>query len=203
LIVKGKNVIVSPGTNADSPLYYDMFINGWNLIINEGAEPKFVFTKQWFIAKDSNNVPISVNDFKLMLDKFQWGGYVWKDIEWNTIDWVWVWSFIRWNFVVDGNVVGPDWNKLKDKYFIYWKFTTRDSFNQLENTFAWRCKNWLVIDKSGIVQDGENGRRNQWKYCPPSVTKKENRETVYEWYNPYEWAALVVIDQNYDSPLYW
>jgi hypothetical protein len=28
LIVKGKNVIVSPGTNADSPLYYDMFING-------------------------------------------------------------------------------------------------------------------------------------------------------------------------------
>ena len=197
LIVKGRNVIVNPGSNSSDESYYDMFINGGDLLINEIGYPEYVFTKQWFIAKNGDNSDVSVSDFKEELRKFENGTYTWKKEDWTTVDWAWAGSFIRWNFVVDGRVKGKTNAKLNNKYFIYWKFTTKDSFNDLENTFAWRCRNGYVINKAWKIQD------NQWRFCPPSVLKREGGEATYEWYNPYEWASLVVIDQNYNSPLYW
>jgi hypothetical protein len=190
LIVKNADVIVDPSNSKTDSKNYDIFINGWNLIINEAGDPKFVFTTQWFIAQDKE-----ISDFK-----DDWRPIYASDgtlnYEWNLSG---VWSYIRWNFIVDWNVMGPDSNngKLNNKYFIYWKFTTIDSFADLEETFAWRCSNGYVINKKWKPQD------NQWLYCPPSTYKTVNEQKIYDWYNPYEWAALVVIDQNYNSPLYW
>lgn len=101
---------------------------------------------------------------------------VWNDVA--------IASIIKWNFIINGNVLGPDRpsdisfdKKLKNKYFIYWKLSSRDSFQSLQDTFAWRCNNWYTTDDS---------------YCLP--TNKER------WYNnPYEDAFLVVIDQNYEN----
>jgi hypothetical protein len=74
---------------------------------------------------------------------------------------------------------------LKNKYFIYWKLTSKDNFNSLSDTFQWRCNNWIATD---------------WTYCPRSYKVNWSYE---DWrLNPYEAAFLVVIDQNYDSPLY-
>ena len=99
---------------------------------------------------------------------------VWNDVA--------IASIIKWNFIVDGNVLGPNRpsdtsfdKKLKNKYFIYWKLSSRDSFQTLQDTFAWRCNNWYTTDDS---------------YCLPSNTSYSN---------PYEDAFLVVIDQNYES----
>jgi hypothetical protein len=81
-------------------------------------------------------------------------------------------SFIRWNFIVNWNVKSASGDTLNNKYFIHGKITTKDTFGSLENTFAWRCDNeW-----------GSDGN-----YCPKS--------------GPYRNASLVVIDQNYSSPL--
>ncbi len=191
LIVKNADVVVDPSGTADDSKNYDIFIEWWDLIINEDAEThKFVFTTQWFIAQGKY-----INDF---IDELK---AIYED-ENSTESYKWdfsgVWSYIRGNFVVDGHVKGATPNgKLNNKYFIHWKFTTRDSFKDLEETFVWRCSDGYVVNKAWSILD------SQWRFCPISVTKKENWETVYEWYNPYEWAALVVIDQNYDSPLYW
>lgn len=99
---------------------------------------------------------------------------VWNDVA--------IASIIKWNFIVDGKVLGPDRpsdasfdKKLKNKYFIYWKLSSRDSFQTLQDTFAWRCNNWYTTDDS---------------YCLPSNTGYSN---------PYEDAFLVVIDQNYEN----
>ena len=101
-----------------------------------------------------------------------WGACeVWNDVT--------IASIIKWNFIVNGNILGPESseNKLNNKYFIYWKLSSRDSFQSLQDTFAWRCNNWYTTDDS---------------YCLP--TNKER------WYNnPYEDAFLVVIDQNYEN----
>lgn len=191
LIVKNADVIVEPFETEDDLYYYDMFINGWNLIINENESntKKFVFTTQWFIVPGK-----TVSDYENTL----WEIYN-DDTKVYKWEFSWVWSYIRWNFIVDWHVkgtVGPNL-KLNNKYFIYWKFTTRDEFKDLEETFAWRCSNGFVINKAWKIQE------SQWRYCPPSIYKIVNGEKVYDWHNPYEWASLVVIDQNYDSPLYW
>ena len=65
-------------------------------------------------------------------------------------------------------------NVLSNKYFLYGKFTTKDTIDTLENVFGWRCDN----------EAGSDGN-----FCP----KFDN--------NPYRNASLVVIDQNYSSPL--
>lgn len=181
LIVRGGNVTVKPFTDSDDASYYDIFINNGNLIIDEGNAPenvsKFVFTKQWFIANQL------VADFKKAVDEAiqDWGNY--------NLDNVAVWSFIRWNFIINGNVKSSDdngsqYHKLWNKYFIYWKFSSMDSIEELENVFAWRCSNGFV---KWMDEDQPAEPDIRW-YCPPSV---------------YENASLVVIDQNYQSPLYW
>ena len=96
---------------------------------------------------------------------------VWNDVA--------IASIIKWNFIVNWKVLWPDSseNKLNNKYFIYWKLSSRDSFQSLQDTFAWRCNNWYTTDGS---------------YCLPT-----NKEKRYN--NPYEDAFLVVIDQNYEN----
>ena len=88
-------------------------------------------------------------------------------------------SVINWNFIINWKVVGT-WlssdGVLKNKYFIYWKFTTRDSFGDLERVFSWRCgSNWVDTNNNP---------------CLPF-------EGV-----PNSYASLSIIDQNYDSPLF-
>ena len=174
LIVKSGNVTVNPFVNSNDTYYHDIFIDSWNLIVNEdknNTSDKFVFTKGWFISD------MTVAAFSWVLGALS---------DFNTYNGaeVAVWSFIRWNFVVNGKVKPSNSNdtKLHNKYFVYGKFSTKDSSKDLEKTFAWRCSNWFVVDNDWVIQN------SQWRYCPPSV---------------YQNAALVVIDQNYDSPLYW
>jgi hypothetical protein len=218
LIVKNWNVVVEPFEYGNSKDYYDIFIDSWNLIINETDDTKkFVIKNNGFI---SNNTP---SDFKMHVlagwfknDGESIGNYIecfsnneectvnwwiddWKDFDFNEdgkVDdsdiellnlcndcTVWddaaVASIIKWNFIVNWNILWPDTSdkKLKNKYFIYWKLSSRDSFQSLQDTFTWRCNNWYTTDGS---------------YCLP--TNKE------KWYNnPYEDAFLVVIDQNYEN----
>ena len=189
LIVKNADVLVDPSSSETDSKNYDIFINGGNLIINEDTNtPKFVFTTQGFVANET------IGNFKDTLEGIysSQGSYTWE--------YSGVWSLIRGNFVVDGHVKGNTTNgKLNNKYFIHWKFTTKDSTKDLEETFAWRCSDGYVVDKGWHILDA------QWKFCPTSIAKRDegDGEAEYEWYNPYEWASLVVIDQNYNSPLYW
>lgn len=88
-------------------------------------------------------------------------------------------SVIKWNFIVNWKIrkfwLFPLFPLLNNKYFIYWKFTTKDSFSNLEQTFRWRCNKWTDTN---------------WVPC------------LQLWGNPYSNAALSIIDQNYDSPLF-
>lgn len=61
---------------------------------------------------------------------------------------------------------------LSNKYFVYWKLITKDDFKSLSNLFSWKCVNGISTDNHACLK---------W---------------------PYQNAALVVIDQNYDSPLF-
>jgi len=163
VVVKNWNGTISPETSA-TPDSYDVFINNWNLIINE-TNDKFVFTKDGFINTSSDatsfNSAVGSNP----------DNYNWNDVA--------VWSYIKWNFIVNWKVKGSgEWGKLKNKYFIHWKFTTMDDFTTLLDTFAWRCVNWVSTKESDDAQS----------YCPPT--------------NNYAVASLVVIDQNYDSPFF-
>ena len=172
LIVKGGDVTVSPFANTGDVSYYDVFVSAWDLIINE-TDDRFVFDKNWFVVGDQTVSGFSgdVNSSLISHSDYTW-------------TWVAVGSFIRWNFVVNGKVKATtEDGKLHNKYFVYGKFTTKNSLKELEDVFSWRCKNWYSSDNS---------------FCPPSV----KREWVYVRTNPYENASLVVIDQNYDSLLF-
>ena len=169
-VTKGKTVIIknwsgtiSPESSSNGSSYYDVFVNNWNLIISE-TNDKFVFTKDGFI-----NTSSSANQFNTNVGNNP-DNYNWNDVA--------VWSFIKWNFIVNWYVKGSWWGKLKNKYFVHWKFTTKDDFTSLLDTFAWRCVN-------GISTEESDGKQS---YCPPSSN--------------YAVASLVVIDQNYDSPFF-
>lgn len=156
-IVNG-NATIRPLTESEFNdwYYYDLFVNG-DLTINEnnGNNTKFKFTS---------------------------GGFVWGSV---SSSYAWeepaIASLIRWNFIVNWNIKWTGtWGKLYDKYFIYWKITTNDSFTSLLDTFQWRCNNWIsTTESNGVVRP-----------CPA---------TIGSWENVYAGASLVVIDQNYDS----
>ena len=172
LIVKNWNVTVTPFKDNEDTRNYDIYLLNWDLIIDESDVENgsgiFVFNTGGFISdKSVDDFSGEVHNALCSRASCNWA-YVWNEAA--------VWSFIRWNFIVNGNVKWKD-GDLKNKYFIYWKFTTNDTFTMLEKTFSWICENWL----------GSDGN-----YCP---------ETRDNWYNPYRNAALVVIDQNYESPL--
>lgn len=104
---------------------------------------------------------------------------VW-DYTWDEVA---AWKFIKGNFIVDWHITYPEGNELKNVYFIYWKLTTLDSVEDLKNTFKWKCTVWTGSDGTP---------------CPMSIEMEDGER----WENPYEWASLVIIDQNYPSPLY-
>lgn len=85
-------------------------------------------------------------------------------------------ALLKWNFIVNWWVKGAS-GKLSRKYFIHGKFTTKDTYEALGKVFRWRCVNW------------ESNESNK-NYCP------------YSQEHPYTNAFLVVIDQNYSSPLF-
>ena len=145
---------------------YDVYLLSGNLYIDETTitPVKKVFDENWFVKNDQVNVFSGVAGS---------GGYTWTEG-------AAVWVLITWNFVVNGGVkaytgYSATTGTLENKYFIYGKFTTKDTFQSLEDVFAWRCLN-------GIGTDGN--------WCPDLQRK-----------NPYSEASLVIIDQNYDSPL--
>jgi len=178
LIIKKWNVTIKPMTWADrnTKEYYDIFIDGGNLKIQENNqniasgtnEELFIFTKEWFISGE--NYSYSGFNETLSGAGIYDGNYSWNDIA--------VWAYIRWNFIVNGNVEGEgEGGKLKHKYFIYWKFSTLDWFKDLEKTFSWRCHNQISNE--------------EYKFFCPKI----------DW-NPYVNAALVIIDQNYPSTFF-
>lgn len=88
--------------------------------------------------------------------------------------WTAVASTIKWNFVVNWGVKSAeDDSTLNNKYFIYGKFTSNDSISDLEKVFTWKC--------SDVTWEWSDGN-----LCPK---------------NAYQNYALVVIDQNYKSPI--
>jgi hypothetical protein len=173
VVVKEWNVTVKPFTGGDKGKNYDIYLLSGNLIIDENNATGFVFTTGWFITNTSIEAFSGAVDTALCPNGHGEG----KICDWRySGSGAAVWVFLRWNFIVNG-VVQWKGGDLKNKYFIYGKFTTNDSFNSLESTFSWTCENWL----------GKDGN-----YCAQAHDG---------WYNPYRNAALVVIDQNYGSPL--
>jgi len=180
-IIRQWNVSISPTSNASSNDYYDVFLMDGNLIIGEtSTTPKFVFTTQGFVDKDTTPAAFSG------AVKAAGSSYHWNDAA--------VGPLIKWNFVVNWKIKGDssvdrdkgwDGDKLQYKYFMYWKVTTQDDFGTLLDTFQWRCNNWIATD---------------WTYCPRSF--KVNWSYENWWLNPYEVASLVIIDQNYPSKIF-
>lgn len=228
LIVKNANVVVSPITGAFDSKYHDIFILSGDLLIDETDAKEFVINKKGFILDngiinqnnvanyfrirnfiniyeeviDANDLRSKIRDCILGLQDFQ----VWMDADWdnncddvdeNLVIYYWLQNFelvapeitavasaIKWNFIVNWHVksASGEGETLNNKYFLYGKFTAKDTFNELEKVFAWRCDN-------GITKD----RRN---FCPKTNYIDEDDET------PYRNASLVVIDQNYPSPMF-
>jgi len=212
LIVKNGNVTISPISGSNNGEYYDIFILSGNLLINEENANKFVIDNKGFItnkditefkksviARNISNLYDSIDTASGALRECIVNGgdkycSSWMDInnDWFTNEedivslgnlgglsagsdkYVAVASVIRWNFIVNWNVKAASGNTLDNKYFLYGKFTTKDTIGTLENVFAWRCNNEM----------GSDGN-----FCP-----KFDK-------NPYRNASLIVIDQNYPSPL--
>ena len=221
LIVKEWDVEISPitvGDNNDYPnKYHDIFILSGNLLIDETDTDEFVINRKWFIQDEYvdffriynllnvyNTWLSALNttiidclpscDYQPLLDVNGDGDVNYLDrnvlVNYNnspTRSWgttAAVASAIKWNFIVNWHVksVSGESDTLNNKYFLYGKFTAKDTFNELEKVFAWRCDN-------GITKD----RRN---FCPKTNYIDEDDET------PYRNASLVVIDQNYPSPMF-
>lgn len=155
LIVKDCGVKVSPLTGYSDNSKYDIFVDGGKLMIEE----------TW-----SGNIVIWENGFMTGSIVANYTGWNWE---------IGVVSVLRWNFIVNGKVVGYSNNaekKLSNRYFIYGKLTTLDSVTDLENMFRWSC--YTTANSWWIWSDNFA--------CPESK---------------YQGASLSVIDQNYPSPL--
>lgn len=172
LIVKNWTVTIVPETWSNNPGYYDITILNGDLSINESGAKSFVINKGWFVS----NIPVETFSGEVHNALCPvWG----SECNWS-YDWSYgaaVWSFIKWNLIVNGKIKWSDGVLLKNKYFVYGKLASKDDFNDLETTFSWTCENWF----------GKDGN-----YCPDGNQDRRN---------PYRNAALVVIDQNYWSPL--
>lgn len=212
LVVKNGDVTVKPMVTYNEDGNYDIYILGGNLIIDEEGAQKFVIGSWGFttdegpfafrlselrkIFRENKGRDITLDDINSIAECVLGRGIcepwwmdgngdwtinvgdptLWANNLLTESQWVAVASTIKWNFVVNWSVVwsGNSDNTLKNKYFIYGKFTTQDNTKSLESTFTWNCSAWVGSDGS---------------YCPKFPG------------NPYRNAALVVIDNNYDSPL--
>lgn len=188
-IVKWWNVVVTSMDDlSDDSYYYDVYIlGGWSLLLdNVSTEYKRVITRDGFIEYKNGEDPVAYignykNGILSALENEQ--SYRGNNVA--------VGAFIKWNFVVDWQLkhigeVEPHFseleNRISNRYFVYWKLTTKDTVSDLEDLFSWRCPNWISSDEDEL-------------YCPQSSSDGS-------WTNPYENAPLVIIDQNYDSPVF-
>lgn len=140
----------------------------------------------YFDINDCNNCAMlwGCENYSMYGDEFSWVDCEpLRDLalyDWNYTP-VSLAAIIKWNFIINWNVKwetnigGESVSKLKNKYFIYWKFTTKDTFNDLEKVFTWRCNKWKDTNNKTCLQLG---------------------------INPYSDSALTIIDQDYNSPLF-
>ena len=225
--LSGKTLIVkwwaSVKVTPDKDKVYDIFVDGWDLLVNEATgtdRQKVIINKNGFIS----DTTFRLFKMRALVDYFGYSigymtGVILEDIEDHELrdycdfnedneygladvneliscmlivdhrgctlgDDVAIASVIKWNFIVDGYIknANTDDGKLENKYFIYWKLTTRDDLSKLEDTFSRRCKLWRA--------------NNTWRdFCPGWTMNWKDFRT------PYQNAALVIIDQDYDSPL--
>ena len=170
LIVKKWNVTVVPFSDVNDNKYNDIFIDEWNLIIEDDPNVELtVFKTNWFISENN------LEEFKQEVYHDARGNdtpYSWDDVA--------AWKFIKWNFIVNGNIKAASSTWLDNIYFIYGKMTSKDTVDELKKVFKWTCNNGTGSDL-------------QKTPCPGWWSKRTN---------PYENASLVIIDQNYPSPLY-
>ena len=177
LIVKWwADVQITDMENYEDDGYYDIFVDGGNLLIdvNSSVSDLTVFKKNWFKSESS------LSQFKTAVSEARkdGGDYSGEDVA--------AWRFIRWNFIVNWNIKPASWmTGLQNVYFIYWKMTSKDTVDKLEETFVWKCNVWSGSDLEQSPCPG------WWK-----------DEYGNSWINPYQNASLVIIDQNYPSPLY-
>ena len=147
----------SQGSIRGSNNFYNIFVIWWDLTISEWSTAGCVFSGDGFTTS-----------FDPITD-FSWAVWAHMDnYDWSK--WIAVWSYLKWNFIVDWHIKWSTDDKLEHKYFIYWKLSSQDDFEELKKTFSWKCSNWIATDDT---------------YCPDSL---------------YQNAPLVVIDQNYPSP---
>ena len=215
LVVKNGSVTVKPNDNNE--YIYDIFVDeGWQLIIDDTDDELFVFKRDWFKSNSS------IEDFTNEVTNALFNGGTWyceyidggvskpvqgrdscscicerndgeviacnygnfdsatmellacnRAYNWEDVA---VWKLLQWNFIVNWNVTAA-WTDptISNKYFIHWKFTTKTSADDLMDVFVRECEN-------GVDSTADH------YYCPASS---------------YQYASLVVIDQNYDSPLFW
>ena len=182
IIVKNWNVTIKPFSNNENT-YYDIFIDSWNLIIDEwDLTKKFLIKTNGFVWSDEDSIIEEFRNecYSIMhnIDRIQ------DPDKYENLWYIWLASILKWNFIVNGSIIWTDYeNWLKNKYFIYWKLTSLDDNDKLADTFKWRCDGWLT---------STNGQDDR-DYCPgPRVGGKLNQ---------YQNAPLVIIDQNYNSPM--
>lgn len=191
-IVKWGNVVVTSMDDlSDDTYYYDVYIlGGWSLLLdNVSRVYKRVITSGGFIEyKHTDAITDPDVIIKNYVESIETVLSWWESYRGDNVA---VGAFIKWNFVVDWQLkhigkVEEDFsnggNRISNRYFVYWKLTTKDSVSDLEDLFSWRCPNWISSDEDEV-------------YCPQSASDGS-------WVNPYENAPLVIIDQNYDSPVF-
>ncbi len=175
IVVKNRNVQVMNMNDFDNGWNYDIFVDNWNLIIDElpGDELK-VFKKNWFINETMPVEEFSDKVFPILNSN---DSYTWDEVV--------AWKFIKWNFIVNWSVKSKNWSGFEHVYFVYGKMTTKDTVDELSQVFKRRCQRWI-----------------QWTDGTPCPGEEKGVDGSVTWTNPYENASLVIIDQNYPSPLY-
>jgi hypothetical protein len=151
-------------------------VDGGNLLIepNNAVTDLTVFKKNWFKSENS------LDGFSTAVSSALSAGHDYSG------DDVAAWRFIRGNFIVNGKIEPAGWyTGLENIYFIYGKMTSKNTVDELEKTFVWKCNAWKGSDTEQVPCPG------WWKDVDGNV-----------WNNPYQNASLVIIDQNYSSPLY-
>ena len=175
IIVKKGNVKLKPFT-ANTNDYYDIFIDNWNLIIDETNAKKFVIDINGF-PNDSKTTGEFQDEVNTIITTTETIG---SDIFSGLQSGVWIASILKGNFIVNWHIEPVSENTwLDNRYFIYWKLTSLDDNNALVSTFKWSCNGNLWWS------DGT--------FCPWPIIKGKNI--------PYQNVPLAIIDQNYDSPL--
>lgn len=176
IIVKDNDVEVEDMSDFAGWGNYDIFVDRWDLRIKEVTTDLKVFKKNWFINEDMTWGEFSAIVMPILTSETL--SYTWEEVA--------AWKFIKWNFIVNWSIKAAGTATWFDHvYFIYWKMTTKDSVDALGQVFKWRCKWW-----------------EKWTDDTPCPGTEKNADGSIAWTNPYENASLVIIDQDYPSPLY-